>query len=280
MAVLVASMFVKDPEAARAWQPKIRSSRRPAPPPPTLSREEVVETPAAARSDDAAPPPASSPADFATSYVRVLDPTGRPRVGVPVMWRDGDPSGASKPLGPVASTDADGLAALPRPRGAAVACAAMLLEEPLSVPIAQDRHETVLRTPPLASVEVRLVDADGHAWVGPADVRLVLAARDPAVDPDVAAWSVKETVGGAALFPFVETDALLSIEASVVGGTAAPKLVVGPTVEGEAFVVRLPVEAVHGDAGFGRRRPRLAGPGRSRRRRRIRTPDSSSRASK
>ena len=241
--VLVGSMFVKDPEAARAWRPKIRTSERPAAVMPTLSREEPAEQPAAARSEQPAPNPAPSPADFATSYVRVLDPSGKPRTGVPVMWRDGDPLvGASKALGPVATTDADGLASLPRPRGAAVAWAGLLLEEPLSATIATDRHETVLRTPPLAPVEVRLVDAQGHPWAGPGDVRVVVAARDPLVDADAAAVSVKESVGGTALFPFVETDTLLSVEASVVGGTVAPKLVVGPTVEGTPLVVRLDVD--------------------------------------
>lgn len=241
--VLVGSMFVKDPEAARAWRPKIRTSERPAAVLPTLSREEIVEKPAAARSEQPAPTPAPSPADFATSYVRVLDPSGKPRAGVPVMWRDGDPLvGASKALGPVATTDADGLASLPRPRGAAVAWAGLLLEEPLSSAIAMDRHETVLKTPPLAPVEVRLVDAQGHPWTGPGDVRVVVAARDPLVDADAAAVSVKESVGGTALFPFVETDTLLSVEASVVGGTVAPKLVVGPTVEGTPLVVRLDVD--------------------------------------
>lgn len=243
MSALVIAMFLRDPEAARPWQPNIRSSERPRPPSSELTENRdgngVDRSPTPI--DDSSLPPTPSPGNVA--FIRVVDAAGRPRSGVPVMWRDADPLvSSSRALTQVVLTDNDGLAGLPRPIGSAVAVPLVLLEEPLSAPIQLQSHETPLKTPPLGILDVQLVAEDDSPWQGSADVRVLVGNRDPILDSDVAAMGVREAAQGHARFAHVETDALFSIEASVVGGSVAPKLVLGPQHEGDLVVVKMVVD--------------------------------------
>ncbi len=243
MAALVIAMFVRDPDAARPWRPNIRPAELPRQesPIPQVRRDEASRDSRRTPSDDGESPRTPSAGDAA--FIRVVDAGGLPRAGIPVMWRDLDPlMGPSRGLSLVVLTDNDGLASLPRPNRSAVAVPLVLLEEALSSPMQLVSHETVLKTPPLGILDVQLVTEDGLVWQGPGDVRVLVANRDPSFDTDVVAVGVRDLAAGQARFAHVETDALLSIEASVVGGSVAPKLVVGPKSEGDIVTAKLVVD--------------------------------------
>jgi hypothetical protein len=213
------SRVAERPADARPADPRRRSAeQRPAVP----KRLPVAET---RRREDLA--------------VRVVDTAGRARSGVPVELVSGD-AGANpgRPLDAVRISDGGGAIRFQWPKAgeaSALLSAAMVLEEPLVLPVTPSSAEPVTLTiPESGEVVVAIVDEAGRPFAQPAAVQLLVAANDPWPGAVALERASRAAVGGTARIPLVEAGTLLLVEGRTPdrGFAIAPKLIEGPASEG------------------------------------------------